>query len=74
MLNLINRRARFKLRDVCIPPVEELLTKLYGEEIVEGTVVDASSSGTTRQAFVVVQLAGVDTSVVVPLELILSIS
>jgi len=72
--NLINRRARFKLRDVCIPPVDELLALLYGEEIVEGTVVDASNSGTKRQAFVVVQLSGVDTLVVVPTELILSIT
>ena len=74
MPNLINRRARFKLRDVCIPPVDELLALLYGEEIVEGTVVDASNSGTKRQAFVVVQLSGVDTLVVVPTELILSIT
>jgi hypothetical protein len=74
VLNLINRRVHFMLRDVYIPPADELLATLYGKQVVEGTVVDASSSGTKRQAFVVVQLAGVvDTPVVVPLELILSI-
>ena len=73
VLNLINRRVHFMLRDVYIPPADELLATLYGEQVVEGTVVDASSSGPKRQAFVVVQLAGVDTPVVIPLELILSI-
>jgi hypothetical protein len=72
VLNLINRRVRVRLRDVCIPDVDELLATLYGEEIVEGTIVDVSDSGDTRQGFAVVQLVGVDKPVVVPLELILS--
>jgi hypothetical protein len=62
------------LRDVYNPPAVELLAMLYAEQVVEGTVVDVSSSGTERQAFVVVQLAGVDTPVVVPSDRILSIS
>jgi len=74
VLNLINRRVRLRLRDVCIPDVDELLATLYGEQIVEGTIVDMSDSGDTRQAFAVVQLVGVEKPVVVPLQLILSIS
>jgi hypothetical protein len=74
VLNLINRRVRLRLRDVCIPDVDELLATLYGEQIVEGTIVDMSDSGDKRQAFAVVQLVGVEKPVVVPLSLILSIS
>lgn len=72
--DLLNRRVKFMLRDVYNPPAEELLAMLYGEQILEGTVVDESSSGDKAQAFVVVRLAGVDTPVVVPSELIRSIS
>jgi len=74
VLNLLNRRVKFMLRDVYNPPAAELLTMLYGGQVVEGTVVDASSSGTKRQAFVVVQLDNVETPVVVRSERILSIS
>src|ERR1017187_10664013 len=36
VLNVIDRRVRFRLRDVCIPDVDELLATLYGEQVVEG--------------------------------------
>ena len=74
VLNLIHRRVRFRLRDVCIPDVDELLATLYGDQFVEGTIVDVSDSGDTHQGFAVVQLVGVDKPVVVPLQLILSIT
>lgn len=74
MFNVIDRRVRFKLRDVCIPDWNELLATLYGEQVVEGTVLDVSESVDMRAGFVVVELDGVDKPVVVPIEMILSIN
>jgi hypothetical protein len=70
VLELINRRVRFKLRDVRIPDVAELLATLYREQVVEGTIVDVSESSDTREEFAVVQLAGMDKPVVVPVGLV----
>ena len=70
VLNLIDRRVSFKLRDVCIPDLGELLATLYGEQVVEGTILDVSESGDAREGFAVVQLVGVDKPVVVPLGLV----
>jgi hypothetical protein len=74
VLNLIHHRARFRICDVCIPDAGELLATLYGEQIVEGTIIDVSESGERHQGFAVVQLVGVEKPIVVPIELIVSVS
>lgn len=74
MLNVIDRRVRFRLRDVCIPDVDELLATLYGEQVVEGTIIDVSGQGDTREGFAVVQMVGMNKPVVVPLALVLFIN
>jgi hypothetical protein len=71
VLSLINRRVRFKLRDVCIPDLAELLDTLYGDQVVEGQVVDVSGSSNPHEGFAVVRLVGVDKPVVVRLGLVL---
>jgi hypothetical protein len=74
VFNVIDRRVRFKLRDVCIPDLDELLATLYGEQVVEGTIIDVSGPGDTREGFAVVQMVGMDKPVVVPLALVLFIN
>ena len=74
MLNVIDRRVRFRLRDVCIPDVDELLVTLYGEHVVEGTIIDVSGHGDTREGFAVVQMVGMEKPVVVPLASVLFIN
>jgi hypothetical protein len=47
--------------------------ELYGNDILQGKVLDLSDSGTAKQAFAVVEVEGVSHHVVVPMERILGV-
>ena len=68
-----NRLVNFKVRDVYIPDAREILVELYGNDILQGRVLDLSDSGTARDAFAVVEVEGVSHHVVVPVERILGV-
>lgn len=68
-----NRLVNFKVRDVYIPDAREILVELYGNDILQGRVLDLTDSGTAKQAFVVVEVEGVSRHVIVPMERILGV-
>ena len=56
--------ARFRLRDVCVPPPHELLAQLWGDHILEGEIVARSRTDGDVDC-VVVKVPGMDQMVVV---------
>lgn len=72
-MELRDRWVHFKIRDVYIPDPEKLLVELYGDDLLQGKVVDLSDSGTQQGAFAVVRVEGVEQPVVVPVERILGV-
>lgn len=72
-VDLRNRRVHFKIRDVHIPDPHELLVELYGNDLLQGKVIDLSDSGIQERAFAVVQVEGLKQPVIVPVERILGV-
>jgi len=68
-----NRLVNFKVRDVYIPDAREILVELYGNDILQGRVLDLTDSGTAKRAFAVVEVEGVSHHVIVPMERILGV-
>lgn len=62
--------VRFRVRDVALPPANELLDALWGDRLLEGQVVARSRSAADGDC-VVVQILGSDRLVVVSEERIL---
>ena len=65
---LMNRFVRFKVSDVTIPAPQEVVTELYGEDIVLGKVVDITESGTQAQTFIVVKVEAMKDFLILPAE------
>lgn len=55
-MNLIERQVHFRVRDVQFPEVGDLLWDLYANDVLEGKVIELTSSATDGQPFAVVQL------------------
>ena len=72
-MELRNRWVHFKIRDVYIPDPAKVLFDMYGDDLLQGRVADLSDSGSTDGVFVVVELEGIEQSVIVPLERILGV-
>jgi hypothetical protein len=68
-----DRLVNFKVRDVYVPTPQEILDELYGNDILQGKVLDLTDSGATKQAFAVVRVEGVSRDVIVPMESILGV-
>jgi hypothetical protein len=67
-MELRNQRVRFKIRDVYHPDPAQLLSELHGDDLLTGQVIDLSDSGMQKDAFVVVDVEGIEESVIVPTE------
>ncbi len=72
-MELRNRWVHFKIRDVYIPEPAKVLFELYGNDLLQGKVMDLSDSGSHEGMFAVVKLEGVEQPVVVPVERILGV-
>ena len=72
-MDLKNRWVNFKIRDVFIPDPQKLLIELYGDDLLQGRVVDLSDSGREEDVFAVVEVEGVGQPVVVPVASIVSV-
>jgi hypothetical protein len=57
---------RFKLDDVHMPQVEEVIARMTGDVELEGEITLLSDSGQQRAAFAVVQVPGVLVPLIVP--------
>ena len=64
----MNRFVRFKVSDVTIPAPQEVVTELYGGDIVLGKVVDITESGTQAQTFIVVKVEAMKDFLILPAE------
>lgn len=67
-MELRNRWIHFRIRDVFIPDPEALLVALYGNDVLQGRVMELSDSGDKREAFAVVQVEGFTEPVIVPVK------
>jgi hypothetical protein len=67
-MELRDRWIHFRISDVYIPDPEKLLIELYGNDLVQGKVIDLSDSGAQQGSFAVVQVEGLEQPVIVPVE------
>ena len=68
-----DRWIHFKIRDIYHPDPTWVLIALHGNDVLLGKVIDLSDSGTQADAFVVVEVDGLEQKVIVPAERILGI-
>jgi hypothetical protein len=73
-MDLRNQRVHFRIRDVYHPDPTQVLSDLHSNDILTGKVIDLSDSGMQEDAFVVVEVEGLEQAVIVPAERILRIS
>ena len=71
-MDLRDQRVQFKIRDVYHPDPIQVLLDLYGDNLLTGKVVALSDSGMQKDAFVVVEVEGIEELIIVPVEHILS--
>ena len=69
---LKDQKVQFKVRDVYHPTPIQVLFDLHGDDLLSGKVVALSDSGMQKDAFVVVEVEGMEELIVVPVERILS--
>ena len=72
-MELRNRWVHFKIRDVYIPDPAKVLFDMYGDDLLQGRVMDLSDSGSADGVYVVVELEGIEQPVIVPVERILGV-
>jgi hypothetical protein len=73
LAGLRNRWVCFKLRDVFVPPMQELLERLHAEDVMHGRVIGVTNKEGDAQAYLVVEVLGLESAVVVPLPRIVSV-
>jgi len=71
-MDLKDQRVQFKIRDVYHPDPTQVLADLHGDDLLTGKVVALSDSGMQKDAFVVVEVEGIEELIIVPVERILS--
>jgi hypothetical protein len=71
-MDLRGQKVQFKIRDVYHPDPIRVLLDLYGNDLLTGKVVTLSDSGMQKNAFVVVEVEGIEELIIVPVERILS--
>lgn len=78
LANLKNRWVHFKLRDIFVPPPQEVLEELHGEDILQGRVVGfterGSAKGIPEGTYAVIEVDGLRNAVVIPIEQILGVT
>ncbi len=55
-MDLIERRVHFRVCDVQFPEVGELLWELYGNEVLEGQVIELTQADGNGQPYAVIRL------------------
>jgi len=65
-MELRSRWVQFKICDVYIPDPQKLLIELHGDDLLQGKVIDLTDSGTQKEAFIVVEVKGIEQPVIVP--------
>jgi hypothetical protein len=65
-IQLKNRWVSFRILDVYIPDPTKILMDLHGGDILQGKVIDLSDNGTDKEAFLVIEVKGIEQPVIVP--------
>jgi hypothetical protein len=63
---LKNRWVSFRILDVYIPDPMKILVDLHGGDVLQGKVIDLSDNGTEKEAFLVIEVKGIEQPVIVP--------
>jgi hypothetical protein len=69
-MELRHRWVHFRICDVYHPDPAQVLIDLHGKDVLRGKVIDLSDSGLQKDAFVVVEVEGIEEPVIVRVELI----
>jgi hypothetical protein len=72
-MELRNRQVRFRIRDVHIPNPQKLLMDLHGDDLLQGRAVDLSDDGSRKEAFVVVEVDGLEPLVIIAVDRLLDV-
>ncbi len=72
-MDVRNQWVHFRICDVYVPDPEKLLMDLYGQNLLQGKVVDLSENGASGQTFAIVQVEDLKEPVIVPVERILGV-
>ena len=65
-IQLKNRWVSFRILDVYIPDPMKILMDLHGGDVLQGKVIDLSDNGTEKEAFLVIEVKGIEQPVIVP--------
>jgi hypothetical protein len=57
--------VRFRVADVLLPPADELMLQLFGENVLQGCVVDQSGASGSSDAHLAVKIEGLADPVLV---------
>lgn len=63
-----DRWVHFKISDIYHPDPAAVLTALHGNDLLIGKVIDVSDSGLQNDAFVVVEVEGIEELIIVSVE------
>lgn len=72
-MDLKNHWVHFRIRDVYVPDPQELLARIYGDDLLQGRVIDLSDSGLEEEIFAVVEVETIKQPVIVPVRKILGV-
>lgn len=72
-MELHNRQVRFRVRDVHIPDPQKLLMELHGDDLLQGKAIDLSDDGVRKEAFAVIEVAGLTQPVIIAVDRLLDV-
>ena len=73
MGNIRGKRAKFKALDIHLPDPVDVLIELYGDDVVQGEIMDLSDGGMQKEVFALIRVEGMQKMVVVPVDRIISL-
>ncbi len=65
--------VNFRVRDVYIPELQDLLTELHGNDILQGRVLTVSDNSQPEEGYAVVVVQGIREPIVVPIRGLLGV-
>jgi hypothetical protein len=72
-VDLRNQTVNFRICDVYLPDPATVAMNLYGENLLQGRVIDVSDSGEAESAFAIVEVEGIDQPLIVPADRIFGV-
>jgi hypothetical protein len=70
----VARRIAVRLRDIYLPDPQQVALELFGDQVLEGRVIDVSDNQQPGGAYAVVEFPQLDTPAVVPCDCLLPAS